>query len=423
MSSPGYTTAGSSKAPLATHTAPPGRPLPGVLFLHSAEGFDSYSAVHRMVAGQLASWGVGVHVACSPDSSGRPSGVAGAFATVPGIEVLTYDLGPSLTRGSVGTTLRAVLRRAGPLAQTLFALCWRIRRCGIGIIHTSEKPREVGMGLLLARLTGARLVVHLHVGLDDWVRPLTRYALSRADMLIAVSRFVADMAVDYGGYPSCRLQVALNAVDPDGWSVDTDVSGFRAELGIPADVPLVAIVAKLLPWKGHAILIEALGRAKAAGARFRLAVVGDVVPDLTPGGQAYRETLDALVEKWDLGDSVHFTGWRTDIKRILAASDIFALPSLDEPFGLAYLEAMVMSKPVVALSCGGAREIVDDGITGLLSPPDDPAMLAANLQELLGSADRRQEFGAAGRQRALDLFSPSRLGADVATAYRRALSR
>ena len=99
-----------------------------------------------------------------------------------------------------------------------------------------------------------------------------------------------------------------------------------------------------------------------------------------------RRELAALADELGVDDSVVFTGRRSDVARLMAAADVFAMPSLEEPFGLVYLEAMAMRLPVVALDSGGTPEVVEHGRSGLLSAPGDIDALAANIVELLSDA-------------------------------------
>jgi glycosyltransferase involved in cell wall biosynthesis len=102
----------------------------------------------------------------------------------------------------------------------------------------------------------------------------------------------------------------------------------------------------------------------------------------------------------------------------MAAADVFAMPSVGEPFGLVYLEAMAMGLPVVALRSGGVPEVVGHDVTGLLSEPGDELGLARNVAALLADPQRRARMGAAGRQRVVDGFTPRRMAADMAAVYR-----
>jgi glycosyltransferase involved in cell wall biosynthesis len=102
--------------------------------------------------------------------------------------------------------------------------------------------------------------------------------------------------------------------------------------------------------------------------------------------------------------AVRFLGFRTDVTRIFAASDVVVLPSVAEAFGLVLGEAMVMQKAVVATRVGGIPEIVEDGVTGILVPPASPAALADAILSLLRDPERRTQLGEAGRRRVIETF-------------------
>jgi glycosyltransferase involved in cell wall biosynthesis len=118
-----------------------------------------------------------------------------------------------------------------------------------------------------------------------------------------------------------------------------------------------------------------------------------------------------------VAEHVIFTGARSDIPRVMAACDVFTLPSFEEPFGLVFLEAMAMQRAVVAIDNGGTPEVVEHGRTGLLSPPWDVPALAANISTLVGDPELRRRFGQYGRQRVLDHFNAPRMAHDAAAAY------
>ncbi len=115
-------------------------------------------------------------------------------------------------------------------------------------------------------------------------------------------------------------------------------------------------------------------------------------------------------------------GWRDDVARLMAAADIYAMPSTGEPFGLVYAEAMAMKLPVVALTDGGTPEVVEDGCSGLLSDHGDTDALAANLVTLLENPGRRRKMGEYGRRRVEACFTTDRLAREIAEAYRQIAS-
>jgi glycosyltransferase involved in cell wall biosynthesis len=119
-----------------------------------------------------------------------------------------------------------------------------------------------------------------------------------------------------------------------------------------------------------------------------------------------------------LNNSVRLVGFRDDAISLIAAADIFVLPSLNEPFGLVLLEAMALGKPVVATASGGPLEIVIDGVTGLLVPPATPLQLAEAINRLLCDRELREQMGAAGLRRFQECFTADRMAAETAAVYR-----
>ena len=137
----------------------------------------------------------------------------------------------------------------------------------------------------------------------------------------------------------------LNALDlaASRWDPATDGSGVRAELGIRPDAPVIGIVSRLFLWKGHTYLVQAMRQVADAFPEARLVIVGDDDLRAHPGGTSYLAELKALVEQLGLQEQVIFTPFRTDVPAVMAAFDVFAMPSWEEPFGMVYVEAMAMS--------------------------------------------------------------------------------
>ena len=198
----------------------------------------------------------------------------------------------------------------------------------------------------------------------------------------------------------------------------------RAELGVPADALMLSIIARVVPSKGHEELLEALGRLRDDLPPFRLVVVGDddTSPGVMPEGFSQVTALRAQSRRLGLEDRVIFAGPRADVRRILAATDINAMPSRDEAFGMSFVEAMAMGCPVVAASAGGVREVVTDGATGLLSRPGDVAELAANIARLARDPALRRTMGSAGRARVEGELNAARMAAEMEGVYRELLS-
>ena len=219
------------------------------------------------------------------------------------------------------------------------------------------------------------------------MRPSTLRALTRADAIVGVSRFVADSAVSIGCSPE-RVHHAHSALEIDSWDYRIDGHAIREEFGIPREAVVLATVGDAGgPWKGQELTLRALAEIKGRIPDFRYLVVGS----LAPGTDAtYGTYLQRLAGELGLGNEVIFTGPRPDIPRVLAACDFCAMAFLDEGFGLAVLEATAMKKAVLALESGGPQEIVEDGRSGLLSKPGDvEGLLGPGRVRLAGRARHR----------------------------------
>jgi glycosyltransferase involved in cell wall biosynthesis len=214
-------------------------------------------------------------------------------------------------------------------------------------------------------------------------------------------------------------------VDSNRWNPDADGSSIRREFCIAPSVPVFTIIARLVPYKGHEFLLNALHKIKNELPDFKLLIVGNEDQSfrsrLPSSRRSYLEVLKEKAEALGLSKQVIFTGPRSDVQAILAACDLYTLPSLGEPCALAILEAMAMKKAVIALDQGGTREVVEDGKSGLLSPPEGVEQLAKNILTLVNTPARRKQMGEYGRKRVEDYFNSRRMADDVERVYRSVL--
>jgi glycosyltransferase involved in cell wall biosynthesis len=394
-----------------------------VLFIVSAPISSPSVSVHVNLMKFFDRDRVEVHVLYNRLADGEPYQSAGTSV----LEVLPHSpdihLFPA-TFGPLGGTPRKELLVSGarsvvPAIRDAVSLVRHIRRHGIDIIHCEYGYRNGLYGYALSRITQAKYVIQFHWVYGSWLRPLSRFAIQHADGIIAVSRW-AGSVLEQAGIPEGRIFPVLNGIDAAAWDPEAvDGAGIRREFGVRADAPLVVIVAQLLPPKRHATLIEAFCEVAARHPDARLLIVGkEWNPPKCPDEISFAETLRRLVAELDLERNVTFAGERRDIRQILAAADIFALPSVDEPFGLASAEAMAMAKPVVAVESGGTPELVEHGKAGLLGPPDDARRLASNIITLIDNPALRLKMGAYGRRRVLEHLNAKRMADEVEAVYR-----
>ncbi|MAE64874.1 MAG: glycosyl transferase family 1 [Phycisphaeraceae bacterium] len=196
-----------------------------------------------------------------------------------------------------------------------------------------------------------------------------------------------------------KVLVIHNATDL-GVTPGGDRDDQRRALGVDGVAPVIVTVGRFERQKGLSDLLEGAAEVRRRGVTARFLIVGD---------GPLRADLERRARDLELSESVRFTGWRDDVPRVLAASDVFCLSSLWEQFPFVILEAMAMSLPVVATSVDGNPEAVVDGETGLLVPPRDPRSLADALVVLARDLPRAARMGRAGRRRVEERFGVERM--------------
>ncbi len=234
-------------------------------------------------------------------------------------------------------------------------------------------------------LLGAK--VHAH-------RLLYRVGGRAASGFIAVSEDAAGAVRRQIHPPEDRLFTIPNGVDTERYAKPVDAVEVRSRMGIPSDGPLVTVVAKLMEQKGHRVLLDALPRVLARHPDLQVALAGE---------GPLRDEIAARAAT--LGAMVHMVGNRPDVADLLAASDLFVLPSLWEGLPMALLEAMASGLPVIATAVSGSRDVVVPGESGLLVAAGDGGELAAAMDALLADRDRARRLGAAARRRVEEQFS------------------
>jgi glycosyltransferase involved in cell wall biosynthesis len=302
------------------------------------------------------------------------------------------------------------------------SLAWRARRAaavfrphGFALWHSFHYSDDYTEPLI-ARAAGARAWVftkkNMGWGSRAWLlRSLlaSRIAVQNTDMQ---ARF-------FDRWPlRDRARFVPRGVDVVRFdSSPAHYSALRHALGIPLNAVVVGCVAHLVPVKGHPTLLNAAAR------------VPGVVVLLAgkPLDRAYSDALKQQAEELGISDRVHFLGGVDDVAGFLAEIDVAVLPTWArwrmEGCPVALLEALAAGKACVATDIPGSRDIVENGVSGILVPPEDPEALALALQQLASSQDLRQQLGAAARQRIMDSYRIEREVADHVALYDEVLQR
>jgi glycosyltransferase involved in cell wall biosynthesis len=225
-------------------------------------------------------------------------------------------------------------------------------------------------------------------------RELLRHLTPEMDQLIAVSKSIERKIADEHrtGAP---VRLIYNGVDLQRYEHQDPCCTLRDEYGMEPGSPIVGVVARLEPEKGHQTLIEAWPSVLREVPDAYLLIVGE---------GSRRDFLEQWAAAHKVAHRVVFTGRRDDIPAVTAALDVAVLPSWREAQGLSILEAMALSRPVVASDVGGIPEMIEDGVTGLLVEHDNPVALAAAVVRLLKDHALADMLARAGHDLVHDRF-------------------
>jgi len=351
---------------------------------------------------------------------GFSGGEVQVFLLMEGLAARGYEnllLCPSGSRAEAVAAQRGIAVRAVPMRGALdLAAVWLLSRrfaeAAVDLVHL-HTGRAAWLGGLAAQLAGRPAIVTRRM--DRIVRRgwRTRLIYERwTRRAVAISAGVAERLAA-GGVPASRVTVIPSAVDVVRLRPQRDRAAVRAAEAVGGDDVVILTIAALVPRKGLVVLLDALDALARRGLRPRLWVAGD-------GPQ--RALLQARVAASGLAAQVRLLGERDDVGDLLAACDIFVLPSLHEGLGVAALEAMAASRPVVASAVGGLAEAVVDNRTGVLVPAGDPARLADALESLLRDPTRRTALGAAGPQRIAERYGAGAMVDEYERLYREVIA-
>jgi glycosyltransferase involved in cell wall biosynthesis len=371
-----------------------------VLHLHtlpvvSGSGINTFMTMHGTPADRFK-----VSLACAP--GGRLNDlVRQAGMEVHEIESLVQPLHPAKDLVALYKILRL------------------LRRERIDLIHTHNSKTGF-LGRLAGRLMGTPVVIHTVHGFafhdaERWVRRrlfkvLEKMAAPWADHTIFISQPMIDWAGEAGILQEGKYSKIYSGIDLKRFRpMDAaPQDGLRAQLGLQDRDRVVGFVSKLWEGKGHAVALEAMVTVVQSIPHAKLLLVGE---------GPLEEELRAMSRVLGIGGSVIFAGFRTDLPQILSLCDICILPSFFEGMGRVLLEAGACGRAVVASRVGGIPEIVENGATGSLVPPEDPAALSREILCLLGDPGLAQMMGERARQRIGEMFSSETMVREIVAVY------
>lgn len=332
------------------------------------------------------------------------------ITTFPGMEVERGILLPGLGR------------ELHPLKDiaTLLKLIAIIRRERPDIIHT-HTAKAGAVGRLAAVLCGAPILIHTFHGhvFHGYFSPLKTSFFKLIEKFLAVftTRIIAISPTQKKEIQSIlRIPDEKFAVIPLGFNLDkfekcreSSTGEFRRAISAAPDEIIITIVGRIVPIKNHALFLKVARLLLEKHNNLRFAIVG--------GGEL-QEQSEALARQLGISDRVVFAGWRSDIDKVYADTDITVLTSDNEGTPVCLIESLSAGVPVVSTDVGGVRDVVFDGRNGYLAPKGDAEALAAAVEKLIQSPDERARMGINGKVDAAERHSFSRLSDDIVSVYR-----
>ena len=278
----------------------------------------------------------------------------------------------------------------------------------VQIVHTFFESSDLWAGFVTKSMSKAKLIwSRRDMGILRTRKHNIAYRLMAGapDAVFAVSDQVRRHCIEVDRIDSARVQTIYNGVNLAHWNAASRPAKAPGEL-------LVTTIGNIRRVKGHDIFVKAAASIIPRFPNVSFNIAGDILEN------DYFLELQALVRDLNLSDRFHFVGGITNLGEYLSTADIFVLPSRSEGFSNAIVEAMAAALPVVATSVGGNAEAVEDGVTGLLVPSEDPAALSAAITGLLSDPSQARTMGIAGKALAAENFTTEAMMNRITAVYR-----
>ena len=378
---------------------------PKILYT-SADGDEQGGALRWLfdMSREIRAWGYGSVLAVQGDPAGHGP---------PATYVLKL---PRPRRGRSPAQHAAEVLRTATSAYRLRKI---IRDEQIALVHVNEILDVYGG--IAARMARVPCVWHVRADMQGWPYPLRkvlpRIVAALATQVVAVSHSVEDRVFRQQGVRTDKITVIHDAgPDPATFSPGRDGASVREELGVAPDASLVVLVSKLVEQKGHEVLVRAIPRVLRSSARTRFAIVGGELEGAHH--RRYADRLKRLPGLLGIEDAVTFTGYRHDISTIMAAADVIVhCSTYPDPFPGVVLQGMAMGRAIIATDVGGATEMIENGISGVLLPPGDPEALAEAICDLIEHPETRASLGRSAAEVVRTRFTADRFYDGLSDLY------
>jgi glycosyltransferase involved in cell wall biosynthesis len=323
--------------------------------------------------------------------------------------------------GGTHITLKLASKNPARIWSNAARLAFLIRAADVDIVHARSRA-PAWSAWLACRRTAARFVTTWHGVYSENAPGKRRFnaVMARGERVIAISHFIAARVLSRYNVDPTRVRVIPRGVDPaqfDPAAVSHHrISRLAAEWRLPDGASTIMLPARLTRWKGHTVMLEALGRLERRDVC--LVMVG-----AEQGRKKFRKELLARAEQLGLSERIRLVGHCEDMPAALMLADIVVNPSIQpEPFGRTVIEAQAMGRPVIVSDQGGTAETVEHGVTGWRVPPANPAALAAAVAHLLSlTAAERTALGERARASVITNYTTEAMQNATMDVYRELL--
>ena len=323
---------------------------------------------------------------------------------------------------NAGIEVMVISEQKHGLIEILWKLAKHFRKHEFMIVH-AHKPKDNLLSGVACRLTGVPYLVrtlhgswepfqgfeHLKIKIYEYLDRIANKHL--VSTIVAVTSKIQALLTH--GYPREKVVCIHNGIDAESLQLRRDKRNIRKDLNIGQEAVILGTVGRLTPVKGHVYLLKAMQTLVSKNKDVRLVIVGD---------GPLRNQLENLAVELQIEKNVLFVGHQNDACDFIDAMDVFVLPSLHEGIPMVLLEALALSRPVVASRTGGIPEVIEDGVSGLLVEAGNPMALAEALAVLTKDVARAEQLGKNGRVRVEQRFTSNVMAAKTADLYRRLVS-
>lgn len=326
-----------------------------------------------------------------------------------GIPVKIIQLPQGLIRLKRGRAFRSFLVLLGSIVTLKlfwFKLWIYLKRNGFNLIMTNTVKAHL-YGSIPASFCSLPLIWRFHdilTSLDfspALIRVIGMFGRRFPERILAVSNTARKHLIE-NGIPDHRVEVIYNGVSSELLELNDDFNDIRKELRLWKTVRLVGCIGRIIPQKGQKILLEAIPEVLERYPETFFLIIGDIFL----GEEGYRKELFEIIDQKKLKEKVILTGFREDMRNVLRSLDIIVFPSVaPEASPLTILEAMALKKTVIASNIGGVKEIISEGVNGMLVEPNHPEQITEKILYLFDHRDICDRMGEKAKERIVKEFS------------------